>query len=524
MAGSRKIRVFLPFLLTLVFATGAAGGLTEAQKRGKRIYMEGKGQGKIAAFLSGSGISAPGKGFPCVNCHLAGGGGQREGGVRSADITYFNLAKEYGGARPTGRAHPAYTDEGIMAAVTKGVDPAGNALDPSHPRYRMSREDLEDLVAYIKVVDREQVSGVSDNEVRVGILLPSKGTLSEAGEEVRALLAGVFAEANARGGFFQRSLVLVPVPFDPGVPGDALAVARKVVDEDDVFCFLGNVGVPADDNASRFLTGARVPVVAPLVTVPEAGWVDRYTFHVFGAVGDQARVMVDFVAGRVKPGEARIALVHSSDPVSGGGAAGAREQAARREMKVAGEREFRPGKPPSREEVARLKGEEPGAVLFFGGPGEALAFLREADALDWHPLFLAPAPMVADALGKAPAGFRDRIFLASPLEAVNLASPGMEAFFRVGSRYGVGRRHRTFQFIAYAGAILLEEGLTRTGRGVTREKFVDAIGNVWKLETGVTPPLTYSPNRRAGAVGASILRVEPGSGRLVQESEWREPR
>ncbi|HEX9204901.1 MAG TPA: ABC transporter substrate-binding protein [Candidatus Deferrimicrobiaceae bacterium] len=511
-------------VLLLLAAVASAEGLTEAQRRGKRIYMEGKGQGKIAAVLSGSGISAPGKGFPCVNCHLAGGGGQREGGVRSADITYFNLTKEYGGVRPTGRVHPAYTDEAIMAAVVKGVDPAGNALDPAHPRYRMSRGDLEDLVAYIKVMDREPVPGVTDNEVRVGVLLPAKGNLAEAGEEVRALLSGVFAEANGRGGFFQRSLVLVPVPFDPGIPGDALAAARKVVEEDDVFCFLGNVGVPAEDNASRFLTGARVPVVAPLVTVPEAGWTDRYTFHVFGSVGDQARVMVDFVAGRMKPGDARIALVHSSDPVSRGGAAGAREQAARRETTVAGEREFGPGKPPSREEVARLKEVGPGAVLYFGGPGEALAFLSEADALDWHPLFLAPAPMVADALGKAPAGFRDRLFLASPLEAGNPASPGMEAFFRVESKYGVGRRHRTFQFIAYAGAILLEEGLTRTGRGVTREKFVDAIGNVWMLETGVTPPLTYSPNRRAGAVGASILRVEPGSGKMTQEAKWREPR
>jgi len=47
---------------------------------------------------------------------------------------------------------------------------------------------------------------------------------------------------------------------------------------------------------------------------------------------------------------------------------------------------------------------------------------------------------------------------------------------------------------------------------------------VWKLETGVTPPLTYNANRRSGAVGASILRVEKETGRLVTAAEWREPR
>ncbi|MBP2682634.1 MAG: putative cytochrome c [Deltaproteobacteria bacterium] len=84
--------------------------------------------------------------------------------------------------------------------------------------------------------------------------------------------------------------------------------------------------------------------------------------------------------------------------------------------------------------------------------------------------------------------------------------------------------HRSFQFLAYAGAILLEEGLKRSGRGVTREKFVDSIGNVWKLETGVTPPLTYNRNQRAGAVGAAILKVDPESRRLAPAAPWREPR
>ena len=82
------------FLVLALAGAAWAGGLTGAQQRGKRIYMEGVGSGKISAFLAGAGIRAPGKGFPCVNCHLAGGSGQREGGVRSAEITWFHLTKD----------------------------------------------------------------------------------------------------------------------------------------------------------------------------------------------------------------------------------------------------------------------------------------------------------------------------------------------------------------------------------------------------------------------------------------------
>ena len=215
------VRAVTALLLLVALAVGAsAAGLPDAQKRGKRIYMEGKGRKRITVSLPGAGVRAPGAGFPCVNCHLAGGTGQSEGGVRSADITWFTLTKEYGGPRPSGRTHPPYTDETVRKAITGGVDPAGNVLASAHPRFAMDREDLDDLVAWLKVMEAEPAPGVTDNAVRVGILYPSKGPLAEAAGEVRALLSGGFREANATGGLFNRRLELVEIPFDPRSPGE----------------------------------------------------------------------------------------------------------------------------------------------------------------------------------------------------------------------------------------------------------------------------------------------------------------
>ena len=132
--------------------------------------------------------------------------------------------------------------------------------------------------------------------------------------------------------------------------------------------------------------------------------------------------------------------------------------------------------------------------------------------------------MVGDALRAAAPGFLNRVYLAAPLAPPDEGTREMADLQRIREKYSVGDRHRSFQLLAYAGAILLEEGLRRSGKGVTREKLVDAIGNVWKLQTGVTPPLTYNANRRTGAPGAAIVRVDPGTGRLVTVAEWREPR
>jgi ABC-type branched-subunit amino acid transport system substrate-binding protein len=515
-------------LCALLLLAGAAAtthaGLSEAEKRGKRIYMEGKGRGKISAFLAGAGISAPGKGFPCVNCHLAGGTGQSEGGVRSADIDWFNLTKEQSGKRPTGRIHPAYTEEAFLAAVTEGVDPAGNALDPAHPRFRMSREDLEDLLAYVKAMDSEPVPGVTDNAVRVGMLYPSRGPLAEASGEVRALLSGAFREANAGGGIYNRRLELVEIPFDPSVPEAALAAARPAVEKDEVFCFVANVGIPMGDEAARYLASARVPVFVPLLAAPEGGYgADRYTFHVLASVRDQARVMVDFLAASLSAPANRLGLLYAKDPSGEKGAEGAREQAGKRGLPVAAEVPFAPGSLDAAGAARRMRQERVDAVLYFGGPAEALAYARQAAAPDNATLFLAPAPMVGDALRSAPREFRERLFLAAPLAPPDPGARQTDDFLGIREKYSVGGRHRSFQLLAYAGVILLTEGLKRSGRGVTREKLVASLGNIWQFPTGVTPPLTYGANRRAGAAGAAIFRVDPATGQYGTAAGWREP-
>jgi hypothetical protein len=132
--------------------------------------------------------------------------------------------------------------------------------------------------------------------------------------------------------------------------------------------------------------------------------------------------------------------------------------------------------------------------------------------------------MVGNDLLSLPATLLENVYVAAPLSSPDPASRQMAEFYRIREKHRVGKEHLSFQFLAYAGALLLEEGLKRTGKGLTRESFVDAIGNVWRLETGVTPPLTYDPNRRAGALGAAILKADGSSRRYVPAVPWREPR
>jgi len=499
--------------------------LTGAQARGKRIYMEGKGRKPIFAFLAAPGLRAPGAGFPCVRCHLENGSGQLEGGVRSADITWFTLTKEYAGVRPSGRAHPPYDEGTLKAAVTGGLDPANHELHEAHPRYEMEAEDLSDLVAYLKILGRQPVPGISDREVRVGILLPETGPLAAAGKEVGTLLSGYFSEVNGHGGLYRRTLSLVPFPFDPASEGAAADAIRQAVEREELFCFLANLGIPPGDEAERLLASSKVPVLVPLLVAPKGGFgTDRYTFHVFASIRDQARVMVDFLAERSPVPASRLAILFASDSSGEGGAQGTKEQASKGPASIVAEVSFPPGALSAGDAVDRFRAGSAEAVLYFGGGPDALAFLAEAGRRRFAPLFLAPASMVGGSLSRIPDTFAGTVYLASPFAPPEAGSRGMAEFLRLERKYRAEGGHRSLQLLAFAGAKLLEEGIRRAGRAVTRESFVDAVGGLYEYRTGVVPPLTFNENRRVGARGAAILAVERPNGRLVPAAEWREPK
>ncbi len=49
--------------------------------------------------------------------------------------------------------HPPYTEETLKSAITRGINPAGDPLDEAMPRWRMSGQDLDDLVVFIKTLE-----------------------------------------------------------------------------------------------------------------------------------------------------------------------------------------------------------------------------------------------------------------------------------------------------------------------------------------------------------------------------------
>ena len=109
----------------------------EREARGKQIYLEGEGNSGtvIIARVGQENTELPASAVPCAGCHGPDGRGRPEGGVLPSDITWSYLTRAYGHQHAYGRKHPAFNEASVVTAITRGVDPAGNRLDPAMPRY-----------------------------------------------------------------------------------------------------------------------------------------------------------------------------------------------------------------------------------------------------------------------------------------------------------------------------------------------------------------------------------------------------
>ena len=163
-------------------------------------------------------------------------------------------------------------------------------------------------------------------------------------------------------------------------------------------------------------------------------------------------------------------------------------------------------------------------LFFFGGPMELEPLLAALDARKFKPRVYLLSSFVSRLLYDAPISFHNRIFLAYPTLGSDLTSTGRSEYQTLARDHALPPDHLQGQIAAYASAKLLVEGLRRTGRGLNRPALVAAIEALYLYETGLTPPLTYGPNRRVGARGAHLVAVDLLNKKYQPVGGWHEVR
>lgn len=517
--------IFLLFHAGVVAQPALQEQLTPAEKRGKQIFVTGTSQSgrEILAYLGEAALEVPATAMTCAGCHGLDGQGKPEGGVTPSILTWEALTRPYGVRHAGGRRHPPYTERGLELAIARGVDPGGNKLLNVMPRYQMSGADMADLIAYLKRLGKDRDPGISESKIVIGTIVPAGGALAEMGQAVKAVINAYFSEVNGQGGIYNRRVELKSVET-AGTPVATRSNVERFLQDEQVFATTGAFIAGAESELTALMEQKEVPMVGPITLYTPGGFpLNRQVFYLLSGFEGQSRALVVF-AGRNRqlkhPGLA-VVVPQSLTNLS---AVEAIKDQTKKDGWKAPETYIYPAAQTGAAAgvVAQIQKSGPEAIIFLGTGAAALAFMQEAEKLRWFPSLYLPAGSVGKELFDAPSGFDRKIFISFPTLPTDQTPDGAKEFLALTEKHKLSAQHRVAQFSAYSAAKVLVEALKLAGQEVSREKLIAALEGFNRFETGLTPAITYGPNRRVGAFGAYMVSIDLAEKRFAPASAWVE--
>jgi ABC-type branched-subunit amino acid transport system substrate-binding protein len=496
--------------------------LSAQERRGKQIYVQGTSSSaqEILAYLGDASLEVPGSAMACANCHGLSGEGKPEGGVVPSNLTWEALTKPYGVTHASGRKHPPYTERALELAITRGLDPAGNKLLNVMPRYQMSREDMADLIAYLKRLGKDIDPGVSESRIIIGTILPTRSDLASISQAIKAVTTAYFAELNSQGGIYNRKLELkfIDTADTPATTG---ANVRRFIQDEQVFAMTSAFTAGADRELAALMNELEVPLVGPLTLYPQVGHpLNRHVFYLLSGMDGQARALVNFASEKSPDKKAGVAVVYPESELSAGVLEAIRDQCQKKSCGAVEAYGYQSASFDGPASAAKLSKAGKNIVFFLGTGQDALALMKEADKLHWSPLLYLPGSAIGREVFDAPPSFDHKIFISFPTSPADQTAEGIEEFRALAAKYKLPATHVAMQLSAYGAARILVEGLKRAGKDLSREKLIGTLEGLNQYATGVTPAVTYGPNRRIGAMGAYVITIDLEKKQFLPASSW----
>ena len=336
--------------------------------------------------------------------------------------------------------------------------------------------------------------GVSHDKILLGQAAVFSGPAAQLGIQMRNGIKAYFDYVNEKGGVHGRKLELI-TEDDRYEASVAAGASKKLIEQYKVFALLGYVGTPTGVVHLPVITQAKVPLVG-MFTGAEALRVpfNRYVFHVRASYYDETEAIVEQV---VSTGGKNIAVFYQDDAYGQAGLKGVEIAMAKRNMKISALGTVERNTVKVENAVKTINAAKPDAVVMISAYTSCAEFIRQmkkaGSGATFYNVSFVGSKALSDALGKDGVGVA--ISQVAPFPW-GTAVPVVKEYQQLAKKAGFA----DYNFSAIEGflvAKVMVEGLRRTGRDLTREKFIDAME---KLDVDLGGfYVTYSPKSHTGS-------------------------
>jgi branched-chain amino acid transport system substrate-binding protein len=377
--------------------------------------------------------------------------------------------------------------------------------------------------------------GATDNEIKIGNIMPFSGPLS-AYALIGRTEAAFFAKINAEGGISGRKIKFIAYD-DAFSPPKTVEQARKLVESDEVLLIFQSLGTPTNNAIRPYMNMKKVPQLfvatgATQFGEPKSfpwtmGWQPTYQ--------TEGRIYAKYIMQNLPQG--KIGILYQNDDSGRDYVKGLKDglgaEAAKR--MIVAELPYDPAEPTVDSQIVTLK--TMGADIFFNesSPKFAAQAIRKAAEIGWKPVqFLAS---ISNSVGSVlkPAGLENAKgilstnYLKDPTDPTWKEDPAIKEWAAFMDKYfPEGDKTSTFSVYGYLTAQTMVQVLKQCGDELTRENVMRQAANLKDFAPALllpgikinTSPTDYYPleqmqmsrfNGEHGVLFGSVISGEIGT-------------
>jgi branched-chain amino acid transport system substrate-binding protein len=361
------------------------------------------------------------------------------------------------------------------------------------------------LLAACSLIARAE-TGVTDKEILIGMSNAQSGPASALGRKLREGATAYFSRVNDAGGIDGRKLRLVS--YDDGYePERAAAMTGKLINDDKVFALFGYVGTPTSSAALPLVSKAQVPYIAPFTGAEMLrNPVNHIVFNVRASYFDETEAMVSHLMKDLNI--RRIGVFIQDDAYGNAGKAGVMRALMKNDLQLVGEGRYKRNTADVDAGLAALKKANPQAVVMVGTYKACAAFVKKARASGFSPKFLNVSFVGTSDFIKEAGPDAEGVYITQVVPSPDDASLPLVRQYQADMKESGDAEFDYTSLEGYLDAAVLVEALTRTGKDLTRAKFLNTFENLQVDVGGVT--VAYSPRSHQGLKGIFNTVVRSG--------------
>lgn len=365
------------------------------------------------------------------------------------------------------------------------------------------------LLAGCGTTEKEEAAqGVTEDAIKVGTIGPVSGPVAIVGIPVLHGMEAYFNMVNDEGGIDGRKIELISKD-DGFKPDVALQKAEELVESDEVFAVVGQLGTPGCLSTVDYFKEVGIPAIYQGSGSSAFSQQKENYFPVQPNYTMEGKLMVQYILDDL--GAKTIAVIYENNDIGKEGISGikAKLDELGKSDALAVEVPYNPTEIDFSTHIQKLSEAKPDVTIVYGNAKPTAGIVNEAKKQGFETQVVA-SYIVADVtlFALAKDAWDGAITAAWVPDITDPSNEKAKLFVDTFTKYFPDETPNAFAVAGWVAAEVFVEGLKKTEGTVTWENYIKAMESFDNWNGGIAQGITYTEERRNGVEQMYFMKAK----------------